>query len=290
MEWTYLICTTFVVALIALNVYMFQHNQVCEQFAPQRKSKWVIISLTSSPRRLQYIGPTLDSILNQTYTPLKIILNIPHVFKRTGESYDLDMISEYTSKRNITINRCEDLGPLTKVYDTLLKYQRSLDTPIIYVDDDTVYSKHMVDVYLQYSMLNPDAVISGQCTDLYSKKTQVRQSNSCDLVEGFGGVLVKPSFFDKDFYDDYIPYVLSDIHCYRGDDYVLSNYFWLKGRTRLFVVDKRVVINQLSYGFQSDALHRQDTSMMARYKHCETHLGKVGKNAMKVKGKARSTV
>ena len=47
----------------------------------------IIVTLTTTPKRLPLIEQTLSSILNQNVKPDKIIINIPSIFKRTGEVY-----------------------------------------------------------------------------------------------------------------------------------------------------------------------------------------------------------
>ena len=46
----------------------------------------VIISLTTSPTRILLMEPVINSILNQSYPPDLIRINIPKVFKRTGKT------------------------------------------------------------------------------------------------------------------------------------------------------------------------------------------------------------
>ena len=47
-----------------------------------------IVSFTTSPTRIHKCRPMLNSILGQTRKPDLILLNIPKVFERTGETYD----------------------------------------------------------------------------------------------------------------------------------------------------------------------------------------------------------
>ena len=46
----------------------------------------IIVSLTTIPPRFKYLHNTINSILNQTITPDKIVLNIPIKYN----NYDLD--------------------------------------------------------------------------------------------------------------------------------------------------------------------------------------------------------
>ena len=54
-----------------------------------KKECTIIVSITTSPRRIKLMKNTLDSILNQTHPPDLIRINIPKQFKRTGQYYDI---------------------------------------------------------------------------------------------------------------------------------------------------------------------------------------------------------
>ena len=48
----------------------------------------IIVSLTTSPKRILLLKQTINSILNQTVDCTKIIINIPYKFNRTNEKYE----------------------------------------------------------------------------------------------------------------------------------------------------------------------------------------------------------
>ena len=54
----------------------------------------VIATLTTSPTRIHKMYKTLKSIQGQTRAPDRIIVNLPYVFQRTGETYQVPRFFE----------------------------------------------------------------------------------------------------------------------------------------------------------------------------------------------------
>ena len=58
------------------------------------KNNDIIITTSTSPKRLDKIDNIIDNILNkQTVKPTKFYLNVPYVFKRTGEKYNEEILN-----------------------------------------------------------------------------------------------------------------------------------------------------------------------------------------------------
>ena len=75
-----------------------------------------VVSFTTSPTRIHKCQPMLKSILKQSRTPDLIVLNIPHVFNRTGKEY---IVPENVSQ-HVCVNKIKiDYGPATKVVPTI---------------------------------------------------------------------------------------------------------------------------------------------------------------------------
>ena len=79
-----------------------------------------IISFTTSPTRIYKIEKMMNAIINQTVKPDLIILNIPKIFHRTNETYQIpDYLNSIYDK--FVINHIEtDYGPATKIYPTII--------------------------------------------------------------------------------------------------------------------------------------------------------------------------
>jgi hypothetical protein len=133
----------------------------------------VVISFTTTPERISKLKPMLNSIIDQTVRVDQIALNIP--YKSNGKSYEIP--EEY--KDVLTIFRSEkDYGEGGKYIPTLLR-EGECGTKIIYLDDDQVYGKDLIETLVDASNSDPDKAI-------YTKGD----------MNPAGGVLVKPEFFN----------------------------------------------------------------------------------------------
>ncbi|CCI46596.1 unnamed protein product [Albugo candida] len=125
----------------------------------------VVVSLTTSPKRMDKILQTIQSLVNQSLQPDRIYLNIPRGrMKRHPElSYDeVDIPPQVLALAPlVTINRCEDEGPATKLLGALRLVNVS-DTLIITVDDDFLYPRDLVRSLAWEATLKPEDVI-GVC-------------------------------------------------------------------------------------------------------------------------------
>jgi len=220
----------------------------------------IIVSMTTSPKRITSLKPVLKRLMEQTVQPDRIVLNLPHVFKRTGETYD---IPDYLYQPWLYINRCEDIGPATKIIPT-----RSLvkdpETIIISVDDDILYKKNMIETFLQYVHL--PYVLSGGGSGVYkhvkigNKKMEVSQ-----LVEGFSGVCYRKKHLDK------IKLSLDLKDCFTSDDFTISNQL---GKHNIEILKIQNTVDKiLKIGLKKDALHLSKDNN-DRYQQCANHLKK----------------
>ena len=119
---------------------------------PDIKNK-IVISLTTTPRRIKYISPMINSILDQTVKVTQIVLNIPEICK--NEKYIVP--EKYKSIMNI-ITSGKDYGPATKFIPTILR-EDDADTIIILLDDDTIYGKDFIENLLEESKKNINKAI-----------------------------------------------------------------------------------------------------------------------------------
>lgn len=230
------------------------------------KHHQVIVSLTTSPIRIAKIKPVIDSIMQQTLVPDRIVVNLPHVFKRYNSTFD-EIPIFLTNNPKITINRCEDIGSLTKVLPTL-ELASSMDDIIISIDDDIDYPNDIVEHLLTASQLFPDCVISASAVHNY-------KDNFHALLEGWCGTLYKKKFltnFDQTEIKEY------PRECFLGDDLILSNYLAKQKihivgleLSQIFWDEKRL----LPYWDGEDALynsHENDNFYGHDYRACINYL------------------
>jgi hypothetical protein len=220
----------------------------------------IIVSMTTSPKRIHTLKTVLKRLMEQTIQPDKIVLNIPHIFKRTGETYT---IPDYLYQPWLYINRCEDIGPATKILPTRLLF-KDPNTIIISVDDDILYKKNMIETFLKYSHL--PYVLSGGLSGSYKKvKIGDEYLNVSQLIEGHAGVFYRKKHLDK------IKLSLDFKNCFTSDDFTISNQL---GKHKIEILKIPNTIDKiLKIGLKKDALHLSEDNNK-RYQECANHLKK----------------
>lgn len=216
------------------------------------KMSEIVVSLTTIPPRVKYLKYMIQSLRMQTLKPDRIELNLPRDYKHRGFSQaELAEIPE-----DFTVVQCDDVGPATKILPTLKKYH-GRDVTIVYCDDDRVYPTHWLERLYSLSLKRPGHAIADECMPIMKAVISHRgvkkglsyrlkraltlggfdpyhfydkdKARNPDIVEGFGGVLVRPSFFNDQVFD--VP-----VQCWPVDDIWLSANLNLAG-TRVHYCD-----------------------------------------------------
>jgi hypothetical protein len=246
----------------------------------------VIISLTTSPTRINNIKPVIDSILNQTIQPNSIYLNLPFVYKRTSDKFN--KIPDFLNHPKIQINYVEDIGPITKILPTLRN--NFIDDPlIISIDDDTIYGIKMIEIMLKYHQAFPNSVLTGSSYKNYSKLILDPLPHRIgNMVEGFSGIAYPYKMFKNMDIDLNIPK-----ECYFSDDFIISNYINNKNIPIITVRNNDTLykVKQLNFGFEKDALHRGAGAMIigaknihnANYSKCANYYNNKNELSNKLK-------
>lgn len=251
--------------ILVLLLSIFLVKELCNYYLIKSKTLFsprIIVSMTTSPKRIYSCKHTIDTILNQTVPVDYIHINLPHVFKRDNSRFT--SIPEFlTNNPKVVLNMCEDLGPATKIVPTVKSNFTNYSDIIISIDDDTSYPPNLVEHLVYYHSFYPNAVLTG--TSLFSNKTSkyIDTLLECELLEGFSGVLYKKRFLED------IPISLFDkasvpIYHYLSDDLVLSNYLCKKRIKILCLTANNNAIKnlkQFDYGFKGDALHKGATGI-----------------------------
>lgn len=223
------------------------------------KGKRIVVTLTTSPTRINKIEKMIDSIMNQNVKPDRIYINLPHVFKRDNTRFGI--LPEFIKNNPIIyINRTEDIGPSTKIIPTL-EHEKDPETMIISVDDDIYYKKNFIAGLVYYGDKYPDSVITGT-TFIQNNEENVKEYKElpywskiyyAQFLEGYSGVLYKPKFF-KNFNKQRHLLELPR-NCQMGDDLILSNYI-LSQNIPIISIENRSSTTELEYGLEDDALHK----------------------------------
>ncbi len=177
----------------------------------------IIVGLTTIPSRLPFLVPTLKSLLLQNVPPGKILLHLPKHSRREQVEYSVP--EELQGLEVIQVVRCADWGPATKILPALL--ESDPDQRVVAVDDDRIYRPTLLEDLLEASERHPDAAVGcfGVIAPLdrvdrrkgllgrtieglqYGRGVSLRGSRlrsalPVDILHGYGGVMVRPRFFD----------------------------------------------------------------------------------------------
>ena len=166
----------------------------------------VIVSLTSYGSRIHRAYLTIESIMQQTLKPNKIVLWLDRD-EFTSESIPTSL--KKLLKRGLEIKYTEDIKSYKKLIPTLIDYPEDI---IITVDDDCIYPINLIDNLYSQHKEHPKDVICTQAHiiefdengDLkpYSEWTDPPKDKSRSsysfLPIGFGGVLYPPHCLHPD--------------------------------------------------------------------------------------------
>ena len=199
----------------------------------------LIVSLTTTPDRVHHIKPTLRSLLDQTRPAEKIILNYPEA-TRSGKAYP--PVETLGLDPEVTVLRCKDEGPLTKVLPTLRSHP---EAAIVVVDDDVIYPRDFLETLgsawndnpkcvhaYRGVRLEPDVPFSEQFHQL---STGIKDASLVDIVFGTWGYvlsaeLLPPAIFDASDVPEEMKWV---------DDIVISGLLARAGVPRQVIPAKR---------------------------------------------------
>jgi len=195
-----------------------------------------IISLTSIPPRFSVLNETLHSLLAQSVEPERLVVYLSQNYRRFGLLTQLPKVP--TGVELVVVD--VDYGPATKLLPAVKEYRGREDIRVIFCDDDKVYDPNWAARLLAASDQRPDCCIVEEGGDVchYStykfrgslspratrrekdllyrlrrglslglwKPRKTLKSGYVDILEGWGGVLVKPKFFSDEVFD--IPDIL----------------------------------------------------------------------------------
>lgn len=212
----------------------------------------LVLSLTAIPPRFPYLSETLRSLLAQSAPVHAVNLYLPRKYRRF--EFDPAQLPAVPAGVNICLVDT-DYGPATKALPAVAQY-KGQDVAILFCDDDKVYDPSWAQRFLDASRAHPDCCIVEEGGDVadYSSHSfrgerQPRSSRRpkdwayrlrralslgtwkprknvgsgyVDMLEGWGGVLVKPRFFTDAAFD--IPEIL-----WMVDDIWLSGQLALNG-------------------------------------------------------------
>ena len=164
----------------------------------------ITVSLTTYGKRLRDVCFTIESIMQQTLLPNKIVLNIDYSYKgqRLPEALNKQM------NRGLEINFCKDIRSYKKLIPTLKKYP---DSSILTIDDDVIYNFDFIELFVDSYRVHPTKIHAGRTHvmtfkpdgSLKSYNNWIMCSSNCNnprhlFFTGVGGVLYPPGSLDEE--------------------------------------------------------------------------------------------
>lgn len=187
---------------------------LAEKILKRRITENVIISLTSHPGRINTIDKCINSLLNQSVVPKKIILWLS---KKQFPGLDKDLpkgLLNLTTNKIFEIRWTEDdLGPHKKYYYVMQEFK---EIPIIIVDDDVCYDKNFVKVLMKsykkfpkciscmranFMMFKPDGNLREYKSWLMGYRILLDIPSYQLMPTGIGGVLYPPNILSRDTFN-----------------------------------------------------------------------------------------
>ncbi|GLD94689.1 hypothetical protein PINS_up003313 [Pythium insidiosum] len=236
----------------ALYTAPFDGRAAADQPSPSWRPPFrVVVSLTTTPSRLDKVMDSVRSLLRQSLPPDQIYVNIPvgPMKRKPNRSYDdVEIPRELESLAPLVkINRCVDDGPATKLLGTL-RHEHDPSTLIITVDDDFEYPAQLVEALSWESEYRPNVAL-GVCgwgimptpwhsvgaVPAYVPYFMRPTGRYVDVLQACCGNAYRRGFFhDLDALAD-IPPV-----CVTVDDVWIAGYLRMAEQRRAAVISKRL--------------------------------------------------
>ncbi|MGI9526489.1 MAG: hypothetical protein ACR2MS_05195 [Weeksellaceae bacterium] len=164
----------------------------------------VIVSLTSFGDRINKVDIAIKSMMQQTYLPEKIILNLHQSYQSKIPKRLKDLVSDL-----FIINFVEEDSPHIKLIPTLQNYP---DRIIVTVDDDVIYPPNLIENLFQQHLAFPQEIIANhvRVIDFLDNGLKPYKAWTFDgesenphryLALGFGGVLYPVNAFNKEVFN-----------------------------------------------------------------------------------------
>jgi FkbM family methyltransferase len=189
------------------SVSKLQNNHKVKTSVKHDLPNELIVTLTSYPKRFDNLPLTLQSLLNQSVCPDKVILWIAE----TDKKYLTQDIKDYASK-GLTIKYCDDIKSYKKIIPALEQYP---DCFLITADDDLFYHKDWIkNLVEKWDSKNPLVIANrvhritfdqDRNIEPYKKWKSVYRENlkgsDLNFPTSGAGILYPPKAFHKDVTD-----------------------------------------------------------------------------------------
>ncbi len=146
--------------------YFASHPVKCGLNQQKRDERYTV-SLTSFPKRIDYIWPAIYTLMCQSFKPDNIVLWLSEEQfpdKRIPEPL------EQLKKCGLTVRFCDELRSHKKYYYAFKEYS---DDNIITVDDDMFYPTDFIKTLVKYHKKHPRDIIANSVQIIYPQMTSL---------------------------------------------------------------------------------------------------------------------
>jgi len=187
-------------------------SRVSYRLNKKTRSPRIIVSLTSYPARINIVHKTINTLLDQTMKPDRLILWLAKK-QFLGREKALPQELKELKKQGLTIKWCDDLKPHKKYFYTMWKYPKDI---VITVDDDIYYDRDLIGtLYSSYQRFpnaisamrvhrigfSPDGCLAPYKTWKQEDDSFLYKPSMDAIATGVGGVLYPPNCLDKKVFD-----------------------------------------------------------------------------------------
>ena len=222
-----------------------------------------ILSCSTTPQRIGYLIQIIPLIkCRYKY----FVINLCSEYRRFGKfKIPKSLLQLCKKNKRVVFNFIDDYGPACKYVGgySFMKKKKLTEDYLITIDDDTIYNPNLF-----YELLNektPENISTGSGFNYDKDRNYNIVIGDCEMVEGYAGVC-----FNYNQLNDFIPWYCSFYKhiifngdtlidkyltaSFLGDDFIISALY----ENKVAIKDGRQLIQPQGYGFQGDALHKNN--------------------------------
>jgi hypothetical protein len=200
--------------------YLSLNSQERGIIGDTKGEKEIIVSLTTHGRRLYEVYLAIESIMQGSRKPNRIVLWLSKDIQ--GEPLPRTLVNQIS--RGLMVNYTEDIGPYTKFVPALADYPESI---IVTIDDDILYPYDTLELLYSSYQKYPQCICANRIMDIkldrdgnptslptWKELEDKDRISKLNFFEGVGAVLYPPHCFSSEVLNQS---VFTDI-CPTADD------------------------------------------------------------------------
>lgn len=223
-----------------------------------------ILSCSTIPTRINYLIQIIPLMkIRYKY----FVINICTDYKRFGKfKIPKALLNLVKKDKRIVFNFIDDYGPVNKYIGgfEFMKKKKLEDDYLIIIDDDTIYNRDLF--YHLIDDKSTNNITTGSGFNYDSNRNYNIVEGCCEMVEGYAGVCFNYNQLDEFiiFYSNYFKCIqdfksddlIQKYLCasFLGDDFIISSCY----KDKWAIPCGRKLIQPQGYGFQDDALHKNN--------------------------------